>query len=119
MSRIVCAHCGRQRPLDWHHLTARCKPGSPYLDPALTVPLCRSCHATEHAIVRMAGFEWAGTTDEVMIVRYRIIRVADHVGRLARAGRPFTLAPPAGEGLHNLLLDGVLAIEELRKGITT
>ncbi len=96
-----CSLCGLRGPVDLHHITGRPAPDAGYFDPALTNALCRACHATEHAGLRVLGLGFPRPDADV--AAHRLFRVAAHLSGIADAGRPFVLGPASGRGLVTLL----------------
>ncbi len=101
MNWARCARCGGS-PVDWHHLTGRCSPGGAYLDRDLVVPLCRRCHAREHAVLRGAEAEWPDGRD---LLCHRLVRLTLYVGQIADRGYAFVIVPGSVPALHSLLCD--------------
>ena len=96
---LVCVFCG-SAPIEMHHLSGRCGPRLAYHDPRLVVALCKTCHDREHVVLRRLALEWSGTDP----LRHRLLRVGDHLGRLADAGRGLVLDPASTRALSGLVL---------------
>ena len=113
-----CLFCGR-RPVEHHHVSGRPAAREPYLDPALTIALCRRHHAREHELLRRLGLDALAPGADAL--EHRLVRLLDLLGRCADHGRPFVLEPrtPYGSpaaGLRDLLLEAVGALAE-RRGV--
>jgi len=108
---MLCLLCGRS-PTQWHHVTGRSAPDAPYLDAALTIPLCLGCHSREHTVLRALGLEWPKGNEERDRLRHRLLRVGVHVRRCADMGRPFTVSAPSAFALGFVMLDAVNALSE-------
>jgi len=93
-----CIYCGRS-PVQWHHWTGRLGSALPYLDPDATVPVCSSCHASEHAGWRAAGIDAVTSPRDA-----RLLRQAWLLGSLADLGRPVLLDPSTLDGMHRVVL---------------
>ena len=93
-----CIFCGAPA-VHWHHPTGRLSPEGLYLDPAFVVPVCRSCHACEHAAWRDVGIN--GLTDPTLA---RLCRVVWLIGRLVDLDRAEALNVDVLRGLHGCLI---------------
>lgn len=102
----ACLLCGAGGGVDRHHVTGRYSPRGVYLDPALTLLLCRACHAQLHAGLRVAHLDWPSGD----ALAHRLARTAWHLGAVASAGRPVILAPSSALALRGLLLDALPAL---------
>ena len=110
----ACVLCGAIGPVDYHHVTGRAAPGASYFDPALTIPLCRACHATEHAGLRVLGLDFP--RPGAYFTAHRLFRVAAHLNALADAGRGLLLDPGGTRSLAALILDAVPCADSIREG---
>jgi hypothetical protein len=98
-----CTFCGERGSLDAHHVTGRAAPERPYADSALTIAVCRPCHAHLHAAVTAAGLGWP--PDGESLITHRLERAALHCALVADTGRPLLLTPSSCRGLAALLLE--------------
>lgn len=105
-----CLYCASPAAHE-HHLTGRPAPGAPYLDPALVVALCRSCHVGEHAALRRLGLDWP-TGD---LTAHRLARTAAVSVRLGDLGRPLVLDLGPTRALGGLLLAGAEVLRQLAR----
>ncbi|MDA8038474.1 MAG: hypothetical protein M0Z69_04810 [Actinomycetota bacterium] len=103
-----CLYCGR-RPVEQHHVTGRLCPSGRYLDPRLSVPLCKRHHAREHEVLRRRGLAFPDGAD---LTGHRLARLLDFLGRLGDHRRPLVLDGPALGGLCTLLLDATAGERE-------
>jgi len=110
---MLCVLCGRS-PVQWHHVTGRSAPDAPYLDGALTIPLCLGCHSREHTGLRALSLEWPDSSEDLL--RHRLLRVAVHVRRCADMGRPFMLSVPSTCALGLVMLRAVDALPKWEVG---
>lgn len=95
----LCAYCGA--PAEHrHHLTGRPAPKAPYLDPDLTVALCRSCHLSDHHAWRLTGLDRISEP-----IPARLARAGFTLGRLGSLGKPLPayVCIPAADCLADIV----------------
>ena len=92
-----CLYCGALAT-DQHHLTGRL--GRRYLDPELTIWLCKPCHGTEHRAWRLWGLD---AIDDPS--RARLRRLAFFDARLCHLDRPVDVPASTWAGLAACHLD--------------
>ena len=93
-----CLFCGQ--PADeWHHPTGRCWPDGPYLDKDFTIPLCQSCHDSEHAAWRDSGI--ADIRDPLAA---RLLRLAWLMDRLDDLGKSTAELADVRPGIRSVLV---------------
>lgn len=96
-----CALCGAVGPVHRHHLTGRPAPGAAYLDGALVLSVCRSCHADVHQSLRASALDFPyGVSD---FLSHRVRRTAFTAELLGGSGRPLLLEARSASGLAALL----------------
>ncbi|MDA8310266.1 MAG: HNH endonuclease [Actinomycetota bacterium] len=105
----ICALCGLAGPVDRHHVTRRPRPGAAYFDPSFTVPLCRSCHAGVHQVLRVAVLDWPSSAADPLA--YRLRTVAGQVELFGAHGSTFPVSPTAAPALAALLREAAWAID--------
>jgi hypothetical protein len=107
----ACSLCGRVGPVHAHHVTGRPRPGGGYLDGALTIIVCTTCHLGRgglHQSLRTIGVEFVAPSEDLLAHRLR--RVAVHAELIAAGDRPFVVAPRAARALAAILHDGAGAL---------
>lgn len=112
MSR-ACVLCGSVGVVQRHHLTGRIAPCGDYLDPALVLPLCISCHTGQggiHQSLRHVGLECAPI--ETSMPAYRLQRVAVSLRILSDCGRGLVLSPSSTVALYLPLMDAISALAQ-------
>lgn len=96
-----CALCGAVGPVHRHHLTGRPAPGAAYFDGALTLAVCRTCHANIHQALRASALDFPCSSGDFLVHRLR--RTALTAELLGGSGRPLVLEPSSASGLAGLL----------------